>query len=105
MVGGQVDDLTQDGKIPGRLGSGTLADLESIHSRKTGAMFLASLRLGLLTAQGEKGSGPDKNIGRALETYGRWFRHRVSDHGRLVGCGRRSSRNREARRQDSAKGS
>src|SRR5205814_5217224 len=44
MVGGQVDDLTEDGKIPGRSGSRTMEALESVHSRKTGALFLASLR-------------------------------------------------------------
>lgn len=69
LVGGQVDDLagtatrcstTQDasGIDP------QLAALESIHRRKTGAMFLASLRLGGLTA------GADTVQLAALERYG-----------------------------------
>src|SRR5262249_47976082 len=73
VVGGEGGDLAADGEIPGRTGSGTLEELESIHVRKTGALFLASLRLGLLTAQGERPGGPDPAIGQALETYGRCF--------------------------------
>jgi geranylgeranyl diphosphate synthase type II len=73
MVGGQVDDLTQDGKIPGRSGSNSLEALESIHARKTAALFLASLRLGLLAAQGERQGGPEPEAEQALTTYGRCF--------------------------------
>ncbi|MFO0948457.1 MAG: farnesyl diphosphate synthase [Planctomycetota bacterium] len=40
MVGGQVDDLFA------QEGPGTLAWLESLHSRKTGALLTASLRMG-----------------------------------------------------------
>jgi geranylgeranyl diphosphate synthase type II len=43
MVGGQMDDLTWE-----KRGSGTVAILESIHRRKTGALFRASVRLGAL---------------------------------------------------------
>src|SRR5262249_48105265 len=68
MVGGQVDDLTQDGKIPGRSGSSTLAELESVHARKTGALFQARLRLGMLKAQG---AIPETQV--ALDRYGECF--------------------------------
>src|SRR5205085_252841 len=62
MVGGQVLDLAAEGRVgpgePGgvssRAGSargltppGSPADLEGIHRRKTGALFRASLRLGV----------------------------------------------------------
>lgn len=57
LVGGQADDLaggaTQD-----------LAGLESVHRRKTGALFLACLRLGALTA------GADDDQWACLEAYG-----------------------------------
>jgi geranylgeranyl diphosphate synthase, type II len=69
MVGGQVDDLTEEGKIPGRSGSSTLTELESVHARKTGALFQASLRLGLLTAQG----GVNSAAQTALDRYGECF--------------------------------
>ena len=58
LVGGQADDLTSEGL-------GDLATLESIHARKTGAMFLVSLQLGGLTA----GASPEQML--ALERYGR----------------------------------
>ncbi len=41
MVGGQADDLAWE-----RRGNGTVNDLESIHRRKTGALFGVALRLG-----------------------------------------------------------
>jgi geranylgeranyl diphosphate synthase type II len=44
LVGGQVDDISQEVK------SGSRDLLDSIHNRKTGALFLASLRLGALVA-------------------------------------------------------
>jgi geranylgeranyl diphosphate synthase type II len=65
MVGGQVDDLALETK------GGTLADLESLHARKTGALFRACLRLGVVAAKGPDGlgSGPMEH----LERYGRCF--------------------------------
>jgi geranylgeranyl diphosphate synthase, type II len=45
LVGGQVDDLEAEFR------QGDLAHLEAIHRRKTGALFLASLRLGGLVAE------------------------------------------------------
>lgn len=59
LVGGQADDLAGADRHEG------LAALESIHSRKTGAMFLVSLKLGALTA------GADANQLAALMRYGR----------------------------------
>jgi geranylgeranyl diphosphate synthase type II len=70
MVGGQVNDLTWGGKIPGRTGKGTLADLENIHTRKTGALFRASLQLGLLAVQGEQSGGPDVDLRERFDQYG-----------------------------------
>jgi geranylgeranyl diphosphate synthase type II len=58
LVGGQADDLDDQR-------SHDLAMLEAIHARKTGAMFLVSLRLGGLSA----GAGEAQMT--ALETYGR----------------------------------
>jgi geranylgeranyl diphosphate synthase type II len=44
LVGGQADDLA------GEFSAGGAESLEAIHRRKTGALFLAALRLGALTA-------------------------------------------------------
>jgi geranylgeranyl diphosphate synthase type II len=44
LVGGQCDDISQV------VSSGSRLMLESIHNRKTGALFLASLQLGALVA-------------------------------------------------------
>lgn len=57
LVGGQVDDLAENK-------THTLETLEAIHRRKTGAMFLVSLRLGAITA------GGDENQLAALDEYG-----------------------------------
>ncbi|HLW65656.1 MAG TPA: farnesyl diphosphate synthase [Gemmataceae bacterium] len=69
MVGGQVNDLTWEGKIPGRTDGGTLEDLEKTHAGKTGALFRACVRLGLLAAQGEVPGGPDLEKRRELDGY------------------------------------
>ena len=58
LVGGQVDDLQAEFQ------GGDLAQLESIHRRKTGAMISVSLRLGGLVAR------PPAEQLAALETYG-----------------------------------
>ncbi|HEX4000669.1 MAG TPA: farnesyl diphosphate synthase [Pirellulales bacterium] len=74
LVGGQADDLarqTAENDLPPRdrpqrdRPSLDLAALESIHERKTGAMFHASLRLGGLIA------AADPRRQAALEAFGR----------------------------------
>jgi geranylgeranyl diphosphate synthase type II len=65
MVGGQVDDLAWE------MRGGTLLDLESLHMRKTGALFRSCLRLGQWVAQGERSEGLDSDIKGHLDEYGR----------------------------------
>jgi geranylgeranyl diphosphate synthase type II len=81
MVGGQVDDLawekssasfSREPKASAPAAS-TLADLENLHARKTGALFRACLRLGVLTAQGDRPQGPDPKLVDRLDAYGRCF--------------------------------
>jgi geranylgeranyl diphosphate synthase type II len=48
LVGGQADDTS------GALSEGGLSALESIHRRKTGALIVASLRLGAMAAQADR---------------------------------------------------
>jgi geranylgeranyl diphosphate synthase type II len=67
MVGGQVEDLAWEKR------GGTLEDLETLHARKTGALFRACLRLGVLAAQGERPGGPDPELMSRLDAYGRCF--------------------------------
>lgn len=66
LVGGQADDLAgQVGQQAAGVHGGPLAALESIHRRKTGALFLVSLRMGALTA------GADDAALERLDAYGR----------------------------------
>jgi geranylgeranyl diphosphate synthase type II len=58
MVGGQADDLHAE------TGGGGLDELESIHRRKTGAMFNVSLKLGAIVA------GADDQQMSGLQQYG-----------------------------------
>ncbi len=58
LVGGQADDL--DGEV----GNDSLDQLESIHRRKTGALFRVSLRLGAIVAD----ATPEQLA--ALDSYG-----------------------------------
>ncbi len=58
LVGGQADDLAAQTE------GGDIDRLESIHRRKTGALFLASLRLGAIVA------GADGEQLEALNAYG-----------------------------------
>jgi len=67
MVGGQVDDLAMES----RAGPGTLEGLEFLHARKTGALFRASLRLGVLAAGGADGADPQTL--ELFDTYGQAF--------------------------------
>lgn len=70
LVGGQADDLAEEGKVPGavpvehRTTQQALEHLEAIHRRKTGAMMLVSLRLGGIIA------GADEEQLAALDEYG-----------------------------------
>src|SRR5262245_65509239 len=73
MVAGQVVDLAAEGKVPIAHLARTANDLEEIHRRKTGALFLASLRLGLLAAEGERLQGPYPATQGALDRFGRAF--------------------------------
>jgi geranylgeranyl diphosphate synthase type II len=67
MVGGQVEDLAWEKR------GGSVETLIGLHGQKTGALFRASLQLGLWTAQGERPNGPDPNLRNALDGYGRCF--------------------------------
>jgi geranylgeranyl diphosphate synthase type II len=67
MVGGQVEDLAAEQQ------PGTLESLKNVHGRKTGALFRACLRLGILAAQGERPGGPDPRLVESLDAYGRCF--------------------------------
>jgi geranylgeranyl diphosphate synthase type II len=59
LVGGQADDLAE------QFSDGGVESLEAIHRRKTGALFLAALELGALTA------GADQARLAALRQFGR----------------------------------
>jgi len=56
LVGGQVDDLEAESRSQGnhQAENYNLEKLEAIHRRKTGAMFLVSLRLGAIVAGGSE---------------------------------------------------
>lgn len=71
MVGGQVLDLAAEGRMPGQAVPNTLAGLEGIHRRKTGALFSASLLLGLAAAQAETMIQPQHL--QALQKYSECF--------------------------------
>ena len=73
MVGGQVLDLGAEGKVAATDPPRTADDLEGIHRLKTGALFSAALRLGLLAAQGERADGPDLAARDAVDRFGRAF--------------------------------
>jgi geranylgeranyl diphosphate synthase type II len=67
MVGGQMADLQAEGKTEaeGRPVGGTLAALEAIHRRKTGALLRAPLRMGAAIA-----AAPEP-CALALDRYGK----------------------------------
>ncbi|HKA07582.1 MAG TPA: polyprenyl synthetase family protein, partial [Gemmataceae bacterium] len=73
MVAGQVLDLGADGKVPMIQPPRTAEDVVGIHRRKTGALFLTSLRLGLFAAQGEQLDGPDPAVRDKIDRFGRAF--------------------------------
>ena len=70
MVGGQVLDLAAEGKVQSAESPKSASDLEGIHRRKTGALIRASVRLGLIAAQGDR---PDENVHDALDRFATSF--------------------------------
>ena len=75
MVGGQADDLAWENGHNGCRPPAELKDLEAVHSRKTGALFRTCLRLGILSASGERPAGPDPDVWERLDSYGRCLGH------------------------------
>jgi geranylgeranyl diphosphate synthase type II len=75
MVGGQVDDLAFSRDAPAERSASALRlnALESLHARKTGALFRAALRMGAYVAQGERPGGPRPELLAAFDAYGRCF--------------------------------
>jgi geranylgeranyl diphosphate synthase type II len=72
MVGGQVDDLSWEGRIDaGRNIDPDIDHLERIHLRKTGALFGACLRIGQIVAEMAPPDGVDIAKRRCLDDYGR----------------------------------
>jgi len=70
MVGGQVDDLAWEQAGEG-CSARTLEGLEFLHARKTGALFRASLKLGVLAAHAQEASPPDPELLRRFDAFGR----------------------------------
>jgi geranylgeranyl diphosphate synthase, type II len=68
MVGGQVDDLAWESDAPGER---TLEGLEQLHLRKTGALFRASLRMGVQAAHANRATPPDASLMERFDAYGR----------------------------------
>ncbi|HVK16301.1 MAG TPA: polyprenyl synthetase family protein [Fimbriiglobus sp.] len=88
MVGGQVLDLEAEGRtqragdvsppsgaILGGLTSParSVAELEAIHRRKTGALFRSALRLGVYAGQAERPAGADPGTLAAVDAYAAAF--------------------------------
>jgi geranylgeranyl diphosphate synthase type II len=72
MVGGQADDLAWE-RQRGPGAPATVADLEQVHSRKTGALFRACVRLGAIVVQGEQTGDSLSRSLSALDRFGRFF--------------------------------
>ncbi|MEI7684627.1 MAG: polyprenyl synthetase family protein [Planctomycetota bacterium] len=84
MVGGQVEDLAwergsadrpflKDPLFPRSETPHSLEALEHIHHHKTGALFRACLKLGVLSIQGEREHGPERDLLDRLDIYARCF--------------------------------
>jgi geranylgeranyl diphosphate synthase type II len=74
MVGGQVDDLALEKLNAEKTDPSTqYSVLESLHARKTGALFRACLRMGAYVSQGGRPGGPRPELLAALDAYGRCF--------------------------------
>jgi len=68
MVGGQVLDLAAEGDQ-----ALSLAELENIHRRKTGALFRSALRLGLYAARAASDDGVDSEVLANADAYAAAF--------------------------------
>jgi geranylgeranyl diphosphate synthase type II len=77
MVGGQTLDLQAEGRLgggpPAPPCDGSVGLLEDLHTRKTGALFRSSLRLGVFAAQAERSTGADPAALAAADTYAAAF--------------------------------
>ncbi|WP_020468372.1 polyprenyl synthetase family protein [Zavarzinella formosa] len=73
MVDGQVRDLAAEGRVGGLDMPRTLAELEGIHLRKTGALFRSCVRLGAFSALTERDSGRLAEVLPILDEYARAF--------------------------------
>ncbi len=76
MVGGQVEDLAwevSERQSVSSTCSTELQALDNIHSRKTGALFRACLRIGVRVAYTGRAEGPDLWMLEHLDAYGRCF--------------------------------
>ena len=73
MVDGQVKDLAAEGRIPGMPMPRTIAELEGIHLRKTGALFRSCVRMGSMSVLAEHEPGRLAEALPALDEYARAF--------------------------------
>jgi geranylgeranyl diphosphate synthase type II len=96
MVGGQVLDLMEDGRVPGERIGPDRERLDAIHLRKTGALFRSALRMGVIA-----GGGRDKDtIDRYAASFGLLFQ--VTDD--LLDVESTSEATGKATGKDSARG-
>jgi geranylgeranyl diphosphate synthase type II len=73
MVGGQVVDLSWDGRIRRTTDAGACeGDLRALHEKKTGSLFRACLRIGQIVAEAESGI-PNTVTRDCLDEYGHCF--------------------------------
>jgi geranylgeranyl diphosphate synthase type II len=68
MVGGQADDLALE---RGQASTRTLEALEHVHTRKTGALISACLRLGVRAAHADSPDGPPDGLLDRFSRFGR----------------------------------
>jgi geranylgeranyl diphosphate synthase type II len=72
MVGGQTLDLLAEGRIA-EGPAVELMSLQDLHSRKTGSLFRAAVRLGVHAAQGERPGGASPELLAAADDYAAAF--------------------------------
>lgn len=73
MVGGQVDDLMWEGRIPTRPREPNLEALQAVHCAKTGALFRASVRMGWRVAHRDADPAKASTDLEALDEFSRCF--------------------------------